>query len=516
MQIPQMIPTAFTVKNVTGGAAILSGFANAVLTAVCDAALDHGSVYPQQYVIFQAPQHTTDTYRGIVDVDSYITQLAHAYQVDARAILDGLKEDIMAMISAGTPPEFAITAINLTFKSLQQVYTKIAETHPQHLSNNTLAYAIKQIDTMIAEEHTCLGLDDIGELLANDDGSTVATWQLVTANVFSELLDDGQGNAVRRVIPQIGTIYASDVYTAVFDIVQWERANERTTKAIMFGNLQEAAITLCGHLTQMLDGITSDAERLVVAVHVQSALNSYISELNGVVKRSEVVQVTEPEADTHHSDLLRMRTDGIFTTALNCGEYNLTWEGLPFNPMTPLQQVILTHIATSVQMHADLRVVSGVIADPFIENVSLNDLSRIICKTWGINIAAIPVDATRPARVFMYLLDVLHSSNYNVLDSVTHTVLCTVVKSQLDSTDDLRIETSSLLYHLFASPLDTRYTHLYWNGSPLTGHRFSMTPKNAYILFVYCLNKGYLHLYWNNSPFPITRLLTDPQADSTQ
>ena len=100
MQIPQMIPTAFTVKNVTGGAAILSGFANAVLTAVCDAALDLGSVYPQQYVIFNAPQHTTDTYRGIVDVDSYIVQLAHAYQVDARAILDALKEDIMAKISA--------------------------------------------------------------------------------------------------------------------------------------------------------------------------------------------------------------------------------------------------------------------------------------------------------------------------------------------------------------------------------------------------------------------------------
>ncbi len=482
MQLPQMIPTAFTVKNVTGGAAILSGFAHAVLTAVSDAALDLGSVYPQQYVIFNAPQHTTDTYRGIVDVDSYITQLAHAYQIDARAMLDALKEDIMAKISAGTPPEFAITAINLTFKSLQQVYIKIAETDPQHLSNNTLAYALRQIDTMIAEEHTCLGLDDIGELLANDDGSTVATWQLVTANVFSELLDDGQGNAVRRVIPQIGTIYSSDVYSAVFDIVQWERTNERTTKAIMFGNLQEAATTLCSQFTQVLAGITSDAERLVIAVHVQSALNSYISELNGVVRRSEVVQVTEPEADTRHSDLLRMRADGIFTTALNCGEYILTWEGLPFNPMTPLQQAVLTHIATSVQMYADLRVVSGVIADPFIESVSLNDLSRIICKSWGINIAAIPVDSTQPARVFMYLLDVLHSSNYNVLDSETHTVLCTVVKSQLDSTDDLRIETSSLLYHLFASPLDTRYTHL----------------------------------YWNNSPFPITRLLTDPQADSTQ
>jgi hypothetical protein len=44
---------------------------------------------------------------------------------------------------------------------------------------------------------------------------------------------------------------------------------------------------------------------------------------------------------------------------------------------------------------------------------------------------------------------------------------------------------------LFTASRNT-YTGTVYVTHPLTGHRFFLTPKNAYILMLYCLNKGYL------------------------
>lgn len=44
------------------------------------------------------------------------------------------------------------------------------------------------------------------------------------------------------------------------------------------------------------------------------------------------------------------------------------------------------------------------------------------------------------------------------------------------------------------------YTGTIYITHPLSGHRFFLSPKNAYILFIYCLNKGYLDVELETIP----------------
>lgn len=468
MQSQQMFPMVFTVKNVTGGKAILSGFAVQVLASVSDHKFTDGISYPQNYVVVSAPQHNTDTYKGVVDIDMYTVQLSNAYKIDHMSLVDGLKTDMSKQIEDGVEIPFAINKTNLSFKTLQLIYLKIAALHPEQLSPKTLKFAISQLDNMIAEEHPCLGLDDIGMLLSNDELSTVATWQLVTANAFAAEFDEHDGSTITRVASQVGSIYSSDVYSAVFDIMAWDQMNERISKAIMFGNLQEAVVTIGKAFTSMLDGIVNDAERLYIAQNVHAVINQYIGELNGTIQRTTVITVDEPEADVDHGILQNMHRDGIFTTAEHSGEYILKWSGLPNNPITPFQNAILTHISERIRLYGDMRTVVGLIGAEYIENISVDAINKIIAKTWGLNLSTIPVDGNKHAMVFKYLLNVLNSSNYNIVDDQTHQQLNAIVAQQLASLEDLRLCTPSFLYVLFSAPADTRFTNMYCNGEVYT------------------------------------------------
>jgi hypothetical protein len=468
--IPVMFPTVFIVQNVTGGAARLSGIAKAILTSITDLELTDGEVLPQHFVILQNSNHDKNIYRGMIHFDMFITRLSNIYGIDPKMLLQEVNMAVEEQISNGIDPGFIITSTNLGFKTLQLVYRKIAELRPQDFAPNTLAFAINQLDIMIAESHPVMGLDDIGNLLASDELSTVATWRLVTGNIGPEAVEDGEGGAhIRRVGMQVGAIYSSDVYSAVFDIAAWNRQNDQITKAIMFGDLSQASIVLNRSFRHVLDGVNNPAERLRIARDVQATFNSYVSELSGLVAKSDITQVLncadDTALDSKHAALSAMLASGELTTQENTGGYILKWDGLPTNPLSKLQSGIMPHIANTVHLYSDLRLVVGEIAGDYLGGIQLDTLCQIICKVWEFNPAAMPVPVNHHVALMHYLLDVLHSSNFNAVDDRFRAAFKDMLPSsdQTEITNQL-IDIATFLVLLFGAPLGTRFTDMSFNG----------------------------------------------------
>lgn len=468
--LPAMFPTVFVVQNVTGGAAHLSGIAKAILTSVSDIELTDGETLPQHFAILYNPNIDKNIYRGVVHFDMFITRLSNIYGIDAKALLQTVNDDVEYKIQTGADVGFEITTTNLGFKTLQAVYRQIAELRPTDISPKTLTFAIDQLDLMIEENHPVIGLDDIGNLLASDDLSTVATWRVVIANMGPEAVEDGEGGAfIRRVGMQVGAIYSSDVYSAVFDIAAWNRQNEQVTKAILFGDLSRASVVLNKSFRDVLDGINNPAERLRIARDVQATFNSYVSDLSGFVAKTDIVNVLgnkeDAAFDSRYEALSTMLTSGELTTADESGEYILKWEGLPTNPLSKLQAGIMSHIADQLHLYSDLRLAVGVISSEYLHGLQLSTINQIICKVWEFNSAAMPVPANHHVKLTHYLLDVLQSSNFNAIDERFFTAFKNILPpSDQDEISNQLIDISTFLVMLFGSPLGTRFTDMSFNG----------------------------------------------------
>lgn len=76
-----------------------------------------------------------------------------------------------------------------------------------------------------------------------------------------------------------------------------------------------------------------------------------------------------------------------------------------------------------------------------------------------------------------------------------------VESSMLDFSDRVAFPLSSVLLNMWLyTASQGGYTGTIYITHPLSGHRFFLTPKNAYILFIYCLNKGYLDVELETIP----------------
>ena len=76
-----------------------------------------------------------------------------------------------------------------------------------------------------------------------------------------------------------------------------------------------------------------------------------------------------------------------------------------------------------------------------------------------------------------------------------------VESSMLDFSDRVAFPLSSVLLNMWLyTAARGGYTGTIYITHPLSGHRFFLSPKNAYILFIYCLNKGYLDVELETIP----------------
>ena len=71
----------------------------------------------------------------------------------------------------------------------------------------------------------------------------------------------------------------------------------------------------------------------------------------------------------------------------------------------------------------------------------------------------------------------------------------------LDFSDRVAFPLSNVLLNMWLYTASRGgYTGTVYITHPLSGHRFFLSPKNAYILFIYCLNKGYLDVELETIP----------------
>lgn len=76
-----------------------------------------------------------------------------------------------------------------------------------------------------------------------------------------------------------------------------------------------------------------------------------------------------------------------------------------------------------------------------------------------------------------------------------------VESSMLDFSDRVAFPLSNVLLNMWLYTASRGgYTGTVYITHPLSGHRFFLSPKNAYILFIYCLNKGYLDVELETIP----------------
>lgn len=393
-------PAIFILETVTGSNPQLSAFATNVLNCIADT-IYSSEVIPTAYAIDFAAKKDHNAYRGIIDIDNYTAKISDIYGVKTddifstesvrQAIANELSEMINEMAAAKNVP-IERAAMNMPmftrFHYLSKVYEQIHQKRPDDLSAETLSFVKKQLNAMILDDHDALGIDDILNMVVSDNLSNAAVWRFTTGVISSRLVEDGEGGSVlSHVSQQIGSLYSSDSFSAIFDHTDWTNRCTAISRACSYMDENAAVKHVLDMTTGLLSGILDERFRITIMEKLvqsmretisNSKFNRYAMAVNATKDR------TPAERDSDY--YANMLSSSVFETKVGEEQLLMMWEGMPFNPMSKFLNVLFGYLMTNVRLYPELRLISGFSVDVDEEGyIDLKVVSNGLCTVYEVH-----------------------------------------------------------------------------------------------------------------------------------
>lgn len=184
--------------------------------------------------------------------------------------------------------------------------------------------------------------------------------------------------------------------------------------------------------------------------------------------------------------------------------FNLLVDRLATPAGIPLAKYYIGHDLTDMLAHPDL--IPKVVAEQKVINFRQLGNLRDATIVEDIVVKQIGLAKNNPSTPNDIHDEVVDVNLVGILDKGNRYPTKVIESSMLDFGDRVAFPLVDVLLNMWLFTASTgTYTGTIYIAHPLTGHRFFMTPKNAYILFVYCLNKGYLDSELVNIPTVVAR-----------
>lgn len=429
-------PAIFILETVTGTNPFLSGFASSILNCIADLVYS-SEVIPTAYAINFAAQKDHNAYRGIIDIDNYTAKISDVFGIKPEDIFPtDAERDVMsaelgeivanACANKNVPVEHMSANMRMftRFYYLSKVYQKIHEKRPEDLSPETFEFAKKQLMLMIEDNHDALGIDDILNLIVTDNLSNAAVWRFSTGVISSRLVEDGEGGSVlSHVSQQIGSIYSSDSFSAIFDHSSWLNRCNAISRACSYMDADAAVKHTLDMTTSLLSGISDERFRITVMEKMaralretvsNSAFNNYALMMNANKEKSPI--------ERDHEYYIGMLDASMFETKAGEDQLLMQWDGTPFNPMTRFLNILFGYLLTNLRLYPDLRLISGFSVDVDSEGyVDLKTVSNGLCTAYEVHPFAaftgenIDVSKQDYQHLFQFMIKLLAGTGFKQL-----------------------------------------------------------------------------------------------------
>ena len=393
-------PAIFILETVTGSNPLLSGFAAAILNCVADT-IYSSEVIPTAYAVDFAAQKDHNMYRGIIDIDNYSAKLSGVFGVSASDIFatdadrDAMSVElgeIVATVASDKNIPVERAAINMRmftrFYYLIKLYEKIHEKRPGDLSAETLDFAKKQLMGMIVDDHDALGIDDLLNLIVTDNLSNAATWRFSTGVISSRLVEDGEGgNVLSHISQQIGSIYSSDSFSAIFDHNSWLNRCNAISRAAAYMDADAAVKHTLDMTMGLLSGILDEPFRITVMEKMVQAMRETVSN-SSFNRYAQTINANKDKSpvERDHDFYVNMLGASVFETKVGEDQLLMMWNGTPFNPMTRFLNVFFGYLLTNLRLYPDLRLISGFAVDVDSDGyVDLRTVANGLCTAYEVH-----------------------------------------------------------------------------------------------------------------------------------
>lgn len=184
--------------------------------------------------------------------------------------------------------------------------------------------------------------------------------------------------------------------------------------------------------------------------------------------------------------------------------FDLLVDKLATSAGVPLSKYYLGHDLTDMINHPDL--VPKTVAEQKVINFKQLGNLRDATILEDIIVKQIGLAKDNPSTHELIDEEIAATNLIGISDRGNRYPTKVIESSMLDFGDRVAFPLADVLLNmwLFTAARGT-YTGTIYMTHPLTGHRFFMTPKNAYILMLYCLNKGYLDSELTDIPVMVAR-----------